>query len=555
MRQGERNIQAGEFSDAISPLKEAAQILSTAPARSQSKVWNLLGVAYQGAKQFDAASQAYQRALKFDHDNVAADFNLGCLRFEQQDFPGAVDYFTTYVEVRPKDINGYLKLGTGHYRLALLKTGTEKARQLENARVDIGKAEKIRPTAEAANIVGLIELQRRNGGADAVRAGVADFRAAVQRDPHYAPALLNLAIVSQRYLNDLQTALQACRQYLAFQPPPPHAVEVAKWEHELDLESHITIGMEARPHPAVLPRKTNTVTNASGPMQIQKTARPEAPSPRSERQVPAMTAVSQAPAPAPPIETPNRAPASTSETIPQNVNASAPADTASPAEVRNPPAANENVATEPPLSAPPPAASKTVDQQLNPTLAFGGKPKTGNGIAPVVKLARYSYPPGVTLIPGNRRESERLVEQGAQARQQSRANDALELFRQAVAADPTDFKANLQLGLTAIDTGDMPLALDSLYRALAVDANSVDARYAFAWTLSRRGYYFDAARELEKLVASHPQEVRAHLLLGNLYAEELGQPRQAREHYDRVLALDPGNAQAAAIRAWIQGTR
>jgi tetratricopeptide (TPR) repeat protein len=235
------------------------------------------------------------------------------------------------------------------------------------------------------------------------------------------------------------------------------------------------------------------------------------------------------------------------------VNPSAPPDTAPPVEARNPPPTNENGVGEPAFSAPPPPPPKTLGEKLN--LWFGGKPKTEKGIAPVAKGARYSYPPAVTLLPGNRRESERLVEQGAQARQQSHASEALDDFRQAVAADPTDFNANLQLGLTAIDTGDTTLALDALYRALYLDANSADARYAFAWTLSKRGFYFDAARELEKLLASHPQEVRAHLLLGNLYAEELGEPKLAREHYERVLALDPGNAQAGAIRAWVQGTR
>jgi tetratricopeptide (TPR) repeat protein len=72
--------------------------------------------------------------------------------------------------------------------------------------------------------------------------------------------------------------------------------------------------------------------------------------------------------------------------------------------------------------------------------------------------------------------------------------------------------------------------------------------------LQKRGYYVDAASELEKLLAAHPEEARGHLLLGNLDAEKLGQPKQARQHYASVLELDPDNSQGPAIRTWIQKT-
>lgn len=127
-------------------------------------------------------------------------------------------------------------------------------------------------------------------------------------------------------------------------------------------------------------------------------------------------------------------------------------------------------------------------------------------------------------------------------------------YQEATAADPSYFDAGLALGLTAIDAGDDDTALDALYRALALEENSTDARYAFAWTLQKRGFYLDAARELEKLLAAHPQEARGHLLLGNLDAEKLGKPKQARQHYAKVLELDPNNSQAPSIRAWIQAT-
>src|SRR5665213_723616 len=59
LREGAREINAGEFAAAITPLTAATHALSSAPPAAQSKALNLLGVAYHGAGQLDAASQAY----------------------------------------------------------------------------------------------------------------------------------------------------------------------------------------------------------------------------------------------------------------------------------------------------------------------------------------------------------------------------------------------------------------------------------------------------------------------------------------------------------------
>ena len=60
-----------------------------------------------------------------------------------------------------------------------------------------------------------------------------------------------------------------------------------------------------------------------------------------------------------------------------------------------------------------------------------------------------------------------------------------------------------------------------------------------------------AADELLKIVKDNPSEVRAHLSLGNLYAQQLGQPQAAREHYLKVLVAEPHHPRAAEIRYWL----
>jgi Flp pilus assembly protein TadD len=42
-----------------------------------------------------------------------------------------------------------------------------------------------------------------------------------------------------------------------------------------------------------------------------------------------------------------------------------------------------------------------------------------------------------------------------------------------------------------------------------------------------------------------------HLALGNIYAQQLHDPAQARAHYLKVLQLDPRNPQATDIQFWL----
>jgi tetratricopeptide (TPR) repeat protein len=95
------------------------------------------------------------------------------------------------------------------------------------------------------------------------------------------------------------------------------------------------------------------------------------------------------------------------------------------------------------------------------------------------------------------------------------------------------------------------VALPRYELALAVQPESVDARYNFALALKAAGFPLDSANELKKILAANPDEVRAHLALANLCAQSLHDIPQAKEHYLKVLNLQPTNPQANDIRLWI----
>jgi tetratricopeptide (TPR) repeat protein len=134
---------------------------------------------------------------------------------------------------------------------------------------------------------------------------------------------------------------------------------------------------------------------------------------------------------------------------------------------------------------------------------------------------------------------------------EQRLTAAIESYREAVKLDPAYFEAHYNLALAAYEIRDLDHALAACEQALALDPDSTDARYNFALALDRGGYSRDAANELERLLAARSGEAKAHFVLAKIYGEKLAQIDSAREHYRRVLLLNPGHPEASAIRYWL----
>ena len=165
--------------------------------------------------------------------------------------------------------------------------------------------------------------------------------------------------------------------------------------------------------------------------------------------------------------------------------------------------------------------------------------------------SRYAYQSPTRPAPGNRSDAELSFAQAAQAYQAHRLPEAIQAYHLAVRQDPSLFQAQYNLGLVAAEAGDLPLASTSYENALAIQPTSLDARYNFARVLLQSNYPIDAANELEKVLASDPNNTRAQLALGNIYAQQLRQPAKARQHYLKVLEVEPQHPKAGAIRTWL----
>lgn len=278
---------------------------------------------------------------------------------------------------------------------------------------------------------------------------------------------------------------------------------------------------------------------------------------------PATTAASNPPAPATSQEPPpgslamnNTAPTSNLKTVaptqPQN-GENTPA-------TENAAADNSDPVASPPVHKP---------SMLNPFNWFGGRAKPAPGtpedaangsfrstltvtpLPPAQPLTHYTPPP-VMMYKGNRMEADRQMHEAIAAEKDSRLKEAMAGYQEAIKADPGYYEACLALGLVAIKAEEYAAALEALHHALTLKPDSAEARYGYAWALEKKHYYQDASKELEIMLRQHPDEIRAHLLLAEVYAQHLGQPDQARVHYQKVLEADPQNPQATAIRFWLQ---
>ncbi|HXB59941.1 MAG TPA: tetratricopeptide repeat protein [Candidatus Acidoferrales bacterium] len=544
---GKELLDQGDYSDAADEFKEATEYMAT-----NAEAWNYLGVAEQHSGQMEEAANAYQRALDLDRDLSEAHYNLGCLWLEQNKLDDAVSEFTAYTLRRANTPEGWLKLG-----LAQLRTHS-----VLPAEKSFSTALYLSPNnAEALNGLGLARMQR-----DRPEEAAKFFQAAVQNHPDYAPAILNYATVEHEYLHNDRLALDEYHAYLALNPRP------ANWD---DVNT-IVNGIEQSPMLAMAtppPPRQNVETQPVRQNPVLTQPRQEQAKPvetRKPRPQESQTEVVDGDE-SPPIQqnyVPRNVPTQTVRVQPETpiVATPNPAPTSAPAYNNYRPVQEPEIYTSvepnPPQSAPDynPLhwfhSTPTQEEKVTPL-----PPESYPGLTPakpihIVQPAPPSYPSYLYLSPrkpspGDHRAASSMFARAREFEQQRRYTDALDDYRLATREDPSWFEAQYNCGVLAYRLRDYQFSLSAYEMALAIEPGSTDARYNFALALKAAGYVPDAANELKKILATKPNDVRTHLELGNIYAQQLYDVPHAREQYMTVLHLDPTNKQASNIEFWL----
>jgi tetratricopeptide (TPR) repeat protein len=565
--EGKRLLDEGQYAPAIEKLKLATSLLAT-----NAQAWNYLGLAYHEAGQPANAVEAYQKALHWDHDLVIAHYNLGCLLLEQNKAESARTELTAFILHQGNSLDGWLKLGDAQLRL----------RELGAAEKSFTEALRLNSqNAEALNGLGVVQSQRNHS-----REAAQYFHAALRQQPDFGPALLNLAVTSQQSLNNRPLALQKYREYLALQPRPPNWESVNETARALEQELNPPARPVTNPPALAVNQNTNPVKPATN---IART--PVTNSPKIE--LAAIQPKPAGPAPTPTRQSVQTEPPSTVEVVnvPEDLVIK-PAQDISSARLRPATPLDKNPLPEPPASADADTTKtnkRGFFQRINPANLFRREPKAASPatplpststvttpmpaessepavapptvastIAPVRAAAppvqtwpRYKYKSPAKPAAGDRVRAQAFFNQGLQAQREGSVRDAVAAYRTAAQLDPAFFEAQANLGLAEHDLGEMEQSLAAYENALAIKPDSTRTRFSFALALRKAGCYLDAAQELERVLAANPEDASAHFALANLYAEQFHQPQAARQHYERVLAIDPRYPQATDIRFWL----
>jgi tetratricopeptide (TPR) repeat protein len=530
---GIKLLNEGDYADAADELKSATEIMTT-----NAEAWNYLGDAEQHAGQYEEAASAYQRALELDRDLMEAHYNLGCLRLEQNRPNDAVTEFTAYTLRRPNTPEGWLKLGLAQLRMK-----------------DLLPAEKSFSTAlyqdannaEAYNGLGLARIARGRPE-DAEKF----FQAAVQYHPDYGPAILNLATVEHQYLHDDRLALENYRAYLALNPHPANWDEVNALANSLQ-QSPTTMAMASPPEnqqspPSPPPVRQNT---APPPETREPETRPQTE--RTTQQRPQVARTNYG-TPREQTETVQVQPEQPIATAPSTGSSSAPKPVTEPDMFASVAEKNQSGSDVNSFNWSRPTQTQT-DMKVTPLPPVNSEHEAPRPVhiaqAAPPAFARYLYLHPGKPASGNRRSASAAFQQARVDEGERRFTDALDSYRQATQLDPGWFEAEYNCGVMAYRLRDFAFSLQAYETALAIEPDSTDARYNFALALKAAGYVPDAVDELKRILAINPNDVRSHLELGNLYAQQLRDVPRARAEYLEVLQLDPGNPQASNIQFWL----
>jgi len=556
---GKKYFDRGDFPAAAEEFKLATTLLETNAA-----AWNYYGVALQKTGQPADAAAAYGRALTLNRDMMEAHYNLGCLWLEQNKPDAAKAEFTTYTMRRPNQLDGWLKLGSAQLRSGDLSPSERSFTTAYYLNTN---------NAEALNGLGLVRVQRGRP-----KEGSQFFAAAIARKPDFAPAYLNLAAVAQEYLHDNQLAIKNYRAYLQLSPRASNAAEISALATELDQPIPPPANSALAGPPPTSAPPVNVVRPTPEPATRPATVARNAATTRYQ---PATATEASDNIDVPPPQVVNVQPAPSIMANPSGQSAASKQST-------------------PPVELQPDSPAKKVGlwQKISPTHWFAGStkkvepemtplPEDKNGYANIVVIPpdtsakpavrvpenppeyvesapsrtvhaekpptynRYTYQSPAKPQAGNRAAAEASFAKAHDFEDAEQWTNALRYYYQAAQYDPSWFSAKYNTAILSNRLRYYRQALTAFEVALAIQPDSIDARYGFGIALKNSGYVTDAVNELNKAAAAAPNDARVQLALGTLYARQLHDVEQARKHYLRFMELDPTNSQASDIRFWL----
>jgi len=130
-------------------------------------------------------------------------------------------------------------------------------------------------------------------------------------------------------------------------------------------------------------------------------------------------------------------------------------------------------------------------------------------------------------------------------------DEGAELLRKAMAIEPENADVRYALGLYLVRKHDYPEALDLLRRAHELMPDNARYAYVYAVALNSSGAAGEALALLEEAHQQHPADRSVLMALVSI-ARDNGEFAAALRHARELLTLDPGNAQLRALIAELE---
>lgn len=122
-------------------------------------------------------------------------------------------------------------------------------------------------------------------------------------------------------------------------------------------------------------------------------------------------------------------------------------------------------------------------------------------------------------------------------------SDEARLYRTSLAATPRSAVLLFNLGVGAVEAGDLNAGADYYRRALAANPRYASASINLGSVLHRQGKDAEAAALLRQAIAMAPTSPEPWVDLGNIYLQQ-GSIAEAKRAYEKALEIEPGNLAA-----------
>lgn len=127
----------------------------------------------------------------------------------------------------------------------------------------------------------------------------------------------------------------------------------------------------------------------------------------------------------------------------------------------------------------------------------------------------------------------------------------LQAYRNILATDPKNLRANIELGNRLYDAGRYADAIPYYQQAFAVDAKNVSVSTDLATALYYAGRADEALVQFEKSLSIDPRHAQTLFNVGIVKRDGKNDPKGAIEAWERLLVAAPDYPDAARVRTMI----